>query len=143
MNTAKTAAQRFYIRFDGENVEYISPVAKCGEIWMCALPESNGSVQSGCRPVFIVSNDKNNQFSSTLNVIPLTTKMNKRNLPCHVEIWDYERYGLTAPSTMLVEQMMTISKTNLKRRLGNIDSMDILVRICKAMQVQFPVITII
>lgn len=143
MNTAKTAAQRFYIRFDGENVEYISPVAKCGEIWMCALPENNGSVQSGYRPVFIVSNDKNNQFSSTLNVIPLTTKMNKRNLPCHVEIWDYERYGLSAPSTMLVEQMMTISKTNLKRRLGNIDSMDILVRICKAMQVQFPVITIV
>lgn len=143
MRTAQEAAQRFYIRFDGENVEYINPVAKCGEIWMCSLPESGGSIQSGYRPVFIVSNDRNNQHSTTLNVIPLTTKMKRRSLPCHVEIWDYERYGLTAPSTILVEQMMTINKSCLKRRLGNIDNVDILVRICKAMQIQFPVITLV
>ena len=49
-----------------------------GEIWMCNLTNKDGSVQSGYRPVFILSNDKNNTYSTTLNVIPITSKMNKR-----------------------------------------------------------------
>lgn len=57
------------------------------EIWMADLGDKNGSIQCGRRPVLIVSNDKNNRYSTTVNVMPMTTKMNKRNLPCHVEIF--------------------------------------------------------
>ena len=121
------------------NLDSVCQEPKFLEIWMADLGERSGSLQSGRRPVLIVSNDKNNRYSSVLNVIPMTTKMNKRNLPCHVEIWDYKKYGLLAPSTLLIEQLSTISKENLIYNMGKIIDVDMLMRICRAMQSQFPI----
>ena len=118
-------------------IEYIYP--KCGEIWMCNLAHKDGSVQNGYRPVFILSNDKNNYHSPTLNVIPITSKMNKRKLPVHVELQDYKKYGLQLPSIMLVEQIMTISKSLLDCRVGQIADGKTLLSISRAMQIQFPI----
>ena len=132
----------FFARCSNDSIEFIdlkNHAVKCGEIWMASLPEKSGSVQSGHRPVFVISNDKNNLYSPTVNVIPLTTKMNKKNLPCHVEIWDYKKYGLLAPSTLLIEQLSTISKENLIYNMGKIIDVDMLMRICRAMQSQFPI----
>ena len=116
---------------------------KCGEIWMCQLTSKDGSVQSGYRPVFILSNNKNNTYAPTLNVIPLTTKMNKRQLPIHVELWDYSRYGLKKPSTMLIEQITTIPIMSLDKCIGNVDNVDILKDIWAAISVQFPILQMI
>lgn len=115
---------------------------KCGEIWMCNLSESEGSIQSGYRPVFIVSNDKNNTYSSTINIIPITTKMNKRKLPVHVELWNYQRYGLRAPSTLMVEQTTTVALSSLDKYIGKILDKNVLGDISRAMRVQFPVIAV-
>lgn len=112
---------------------------KCGEIWMCNLASKDGSVQGGYRPVFILSNDKNNSHSSTLNIIPLTSKMNKRNLPIHVELWDYWEYGLKMPSTMMIEQITTVSALNLDVCIGLINNKRVLEDILKAMSIQFPI----
>ena len=112
---------------------------KCGEIWMCNLVYKDGSVQNGYRPVFILSNNANNYHSPTLNIIPITSKMRKRKLPVHVELLEYERYGLQQPSIMLVEQVMTISKRSLDRRVGSIEDGRILSDINRAMQIQFPI----
>lgn len=133
----------FFIKYENNSVEFIgaeSRDVKCGEIWMANLPSQDGSIQGGHRPVFIISNDKNNQHSTVINAIPLTTKMNKRNLPCHVEIWDHKKYGLTAPSTLLVEQLTTVQKENLRYYMGEIKDVDMLMRICRAMQSQFPIL---
>ena len=138
-NKAKT----FYIKYNDNDVEFIGAenhTVKCGEIWMADLMEKSGSIQSGYRPVLIISNNKNNYYSTVVNAIPLTTKMNKRHLPCHVEIWNYKKYGLTAPSTLMVEQVTTIEKENLRYYMGEIKDVDMLMRICRAMQSQFPVI---
>lgn len=132
-----------FIKFDGEKINYIGSdnlIAKCGDIWMCKLPSKTGSVQNGFRPVLIISNNKNNHHSTVLNIIPLTTKMNKRSLPCHVEIWDYKKYGLTAPSTIMVEQVTTVQKNNLLYKMGEITDLDMLMRICRAMEIQFPML---
>lgn len=112
---------------------------KCGEVWMCELVSKNGSIQNGRRPVFILSNNKNNTYAPTLNVIPLTTKMNKKRLPIHVELWNYEQYGLNKPSTMLIEQITTIPMENLIKCIGNISDDDILKNIVAAMSIQFPI----
>ena len=135
----------FFIKCENNNIEFIgteSREIKCGEIWMAQIPEKKGSIQGGHRPVLIISNNKNNQHSNVVNAIPMTTKMNKRNLPCHVEIWDYEKYGLNAPSTIMVEQITTIQKENLRYYMGSISDLDMLVRIYRAMRVQFPMIGI-
>lgn len=110
------------------------------EIWMCNLTSKNGSVQGGYRPVFILSNDKNNTYSTTLNIIPITSKMNKKKLPVHVELWRYQRYGLKTPSTMLVEQIMTISIDYLDKCIGRVSDSETLNSISKAMLIQFPVL---
>ena len=70
----------------------------------------------------------------------MTTKMNKRNLPCHVEIWDYKRFGLAAPSTLMVEQITTIPKDNLLYYIGKIDDEYILHNLYNAMMAQFPIV---
>lgn len=115
---------------------------RCGEIWMCNLITKDGSIQSGYRPVFILSNDKNNTYSTTLNIIPITSKMNKRRLPVHVELWSYRQYGLTTPSTMLVEQIMTISIEHLDRCIGTVNDSETLGHIKNAMAIQFPVLAV-
>lgn len=150
MRTAKrclrtsNATSRFYVKYNSNgDLDYIAPVggevAKCCEIWMCDL-HNDGSVQSGLRPVFILSNNKNNQHSTVLNVIPLTTKINKRNLPCHVVLENYSTYGLIAKSTLMVEQTMTINKSNLRYKIGSISDDETILKICSAMKSQFPIL---
>lgn len=125
---------------DGRTIiglEHVHP--KCGEIWMCNIAYKDGSVQNGYRPVFVLSNDRNNYHSPTLNIIPITSKINKRKLPVHVELQDFQKFGLQMPSVMLVEQVMTISKSNLDCRIGRIMDANVLEKISKALQIQFPV----
>lgn len=116
---------------------------KYGEIWMCNLDVKDSSVQSGYRPVFILSNNKNNTHSSTLNIIPITSKIDKRKLPIHVKLRKCKEYGLRKQSTMLVEQIMTIPMDYLDRCIGRIANKDTLNNICRAMEIQFPVVKLL
>jgi mRNA interferase MazF len=131
----------YYIQQNGDgNFEVVKPKPKCADIWMADLSNSSESVQCGYRPVFIISNDKNNEFAPTVNVFPLTSKMKRRELPCHVRLDNFYDYGLTAPSTILVEQPLTISQNSLLKFVGRIEDRDTLLRIYFAMQSQFPIL---
>lgn len=133
-----------YGKMENGEFKFINPNEitrpKCGEIWKCDLGDNEGSVQSGYRPVFVISNNRNNKYSPTINVFPLTSKMNKKNLPVHVELWDYKKYGLAEPSTITVEQPMTIPLSRFSHRIGTIDDLEVLQQICMAMEIQFPLI---
>ncbi len=113
-----------------------------GEIWMCNLTAREGSIQCGYRPVFILSNDMNNTYSTTINIIPITSKMNKRKLPVHVELWNHQKYGLPVPSTMMVEQITTIDLVSLDKKIGTVRDSSTLSNIKKAISVQFPVLSV-
>jgi len=69
--------------------------------------------------------------------------MNKKKLPIHVELWNYQEYGLKAPSTILVEQITTIPLENLTKRIGKIDDSYTLGAIYQAMSIQFPILSVI
>jgi mRNA interferase MazF len=112
-----------------------------GEIWMCNLAAREGSIQCGYRPVFILSNDLNNTYSTTLNIIPITSKMNKRKLPVHVELWNHKKYGLPVPSTMMVEQITTVSACCLDKKVGMVQDTETLSDIRRAISVQFPILS--
>lgn len=88
---------------------------KRGQIYLAELGNRKGSIQAGTRPVVIVSNDLNNRFSPTVNVLPITSKV-KTNIPVHVEIGLQE--GLEQSSTILTEQVLTINKTQLLNFIG-------------------------
>ena len=113
-----------------------------GDIFYADLRPVVGSEQGGIRPVLIIQNDIGNRHSPTVICAAITSKMNKRKLPVHVELWSYQEYGLKTPSTMLVEQIMTISAEHLDRCIGKVSDSRILGDISRAMAIQFPVLTL-
>lgn len=98
------------------------------EIWFAELGDHYGSsVQSGSRPVLVISNDVANRFSSTLTVIPLTTVQKKLNLPTHVQIAESDckmisDHAYLRNSVALAEQVTTIGKNALQNKLGSLIS---------------------
>lgn len=86
-----------------------------GEIYF-VLPEGNevGSEQRSNRPGIIVSSDTNNKFSTTVQVVYLTTK-EKKPLATHVHI---ETAKL--PSTALCEQIFTVDKLRMDSYVGKL-----------------------
>ncbi len=88
-----------------------------GEIYLADLNPAIGSEQSGIRPVLIIQNDIGNYYSHTTIVASITSDIrHKPNLPTHVFI--KAREGLNHNSIVLLEQIRTIDKKRLIRKLG-------------------------
>ena len=92
---------------------------KRGEIYYADLGVRIGSEQNGTRPVLIIQNDTGNFHSPTVIVAVLTSKINKNQLPTHVLI--DARFGLTEPSLILFEQLLTIDRRRLRGYVGTVD----------------------
>ena len=91
-----------------------------GDAWFAELGEHPGtSVQEGCRPVLIISNDTANFHSNTVTVLPMTSRMKKAYLPTHVLV-DSEDCPNLEPSMVLAEQVTTIGKKALKNFVGRV-----------------------
>ena len=85
-----------------------------GDIFWISEGRELGCEQIANRPGIIVSNDKNNQYSQTVEVVMLTRRP-KNPLPTHVRI-NSAKY----PSTALCEQITTVAKERLTRFIGSI-----------------------
>ena len=111
-----------------------------GEIWFTDLGEHPGtSVQSGCRPVLIVSNDIGNERAETLNVLPMTRRLKKPGLPCHTELAPSEISDARQDmeySMVLAEQITTIGKAQLRNYIGKLDDTVLLTDIDTALSRQ-------
>ena len=95
-------------------------VVQRGDIYLADLGEGVGSEQRGERPVLIVQNNKGNIFSPTVTVLPITTKIHKsEGMPTHVIIDDLK--VLPEKSAIMAEQITTIDKSKLIRKLGILD----------------------
>ncbi len=91
------------------------------EIWYAKLPMGrNTSVQGGSRPVVIISNDICNQKSNTVTVAPITSRMKHLEMPTHVVIGNLR----DEDSMVLAEQIMTIDKSRLDRKIGDCAGME-------------------
>ena len=91
------------------------------EIWYAKLPlDRNTSVQGGSRPVVIISNDICNQRSSTVTVAPITSRMKHLEMPTHVLIGNLRDEN----SMVLAEQIQTIDKSRLDRKIGSCAGME-------------------
>ncbi len=122
-----------------------SAAPKRGEVWFADLGEHTWtSVQEGCRPVVIVSNDMGNRYADTVNVVPLTRHLKRPELPCHTEISDSDlgdaKQALDA-SMVLTEQITTISKRQLRNYVGRIDDPAAMGRINRAIGEQLDLAT--
>ena len=102
-------------------------IPKQYEIWFAELGDHYGtSVQSGNRPVLILTNDVANRYSQTFTVIPLTSKMKKLDLPTHIVLTEAHCEMLKPErledSVLLIEQITTIDQSALFNRLCRVIS---------------------
>ena len=89
------------------------------ELWLVDLPKAddNTHVQYGVRPAIVISNDAANENSPVVSVIPLTSNRKKGQLPTHVFI---SNPGLTCSSIALCEQIQSLDKGRMLKKLGQI-----------------------
>ncbi|WP_440118505.1 type II toxin-antitoxin system PemK/MazF family toxin [Paenibacillus sp. QZ-Y1] len=86
------------------------------EIWLANLGHRERSIQSGVRPVLIVSNDIGNKYSPVVLAIPITSKV-KKSMPTHV-LLEADKCDIADNSILLCEQIMTLNKNeNLVNKL--------------------------
>ena len=88
---------------------------------MIDLDPVRGHEQGRTRPAVILSVDTfNSSKAGLVTVLPVTSKK-KYDLPTHVRI-DPPEGGLTAPSVILCDQLRTVSKDRLIRRMGTVET---------------------
>ncbi|PLS19665.1 PemK family transcriptional regulator [Bacillus sp. M6-12] len=95
-------------------------VVKRGEIYFANLGEGIGSEQNGIRPVLIIQNDVGNKYSPTTIGALITSMSKKLDLPVHLEICK-EESCLPQNSVILLEQIRTIDKKRLIRKISKLD----------------------
>ena len=79
-----------------------------GDIYYCNLGVTNGSVQSGVRPVLVVQTNRLNANSPTVVVAAITAVKKKTDMNTHVEL--NTDCGLKEPSMVMLEQLRTVDK---------------------------------
>ncbi len=91
-----------------------------GDIYFTDLSPVIGSEQGGFRPVLVIQNDIGNKYSPTVIVSAITSQIQKARLPTHVEL-PAHLSGLERDSVVLTEQVRTIDKKRLRRRVSRLD----------------------
>ena len=110
-----------------------------GEIYWVNLDPVIGSEIGKKRPVIIISNNKNNEFANTVNIIPLTSENLKKTYPHEVLITKGDG-NLEKNSKAKCDQIRTIDKKRLLGLIGEINK-DTLKRIEIAIKIQFDLMT--
>ncbi len=93
-----------------------------GEIYLVDLSDRVGSEQGGVRPAVIVQNETGNLYSPTTIVCPMTPKRKKMSAT-HVELTPGDA-GIVQDSTVLCEQVRVIDKARIRRKLGEVRSLE-------------------
>ncbi len=92
---------------------------KRGDVYIAGLDPVVGSEQGGTRPVVIIQNDTGNLHAPTVIAVPVTSSTGKPALPTHAALAAGEG-GLWRHSIALCEQVRTLEKARLGRRLGTV-----------------------
>lgn len=104
-----------------------------GDIFYADLNPVIGSEISETRPVLIISNNINNQYSSTVTIIPISTAKSKGIYPFEVFLKSDE-IKLDNDSIAKVNQIRTIDKQRLKNKITDVNE-SLLMEIEKAINI--------
>ena len=90
-----------------------------GEIWLVNFNPARGSEQKGMRPALVIQNDIGNEVSPITIVAAISTSL--KIYPINVKIKSLES-GLDRNSTVKLNQILTIDKSRLIKKLGKLDT---------------------
>jgi mRNA interferase MazF len=85
-----------------------------GEVWWVSFAGSSGGEVRKTRPAVIVSNDTANQYANRVQVVPLSSKVDKV-YPCEAQVTIDGRR-----SKAMADQIMTVSKHRLTERMATL-----------------------
>ena len=91
-----------------------------GDVYMVEIENARGSEQQGLRPAVVIQNDIGNKFSTT-TIVAFVTSRRKINMPTHVKV---RCSRLPKKSTVMLEQIRTISVNRLKNYVGTLNFHD-------------------
>ena len=94
-------------------------VIKRGDLVYLNFDPIIGSEQGGPRPAVVIQNDIGNKYSPTVIAAAITSRKNKSRLPTHV--WIGNLPGSWADSIVLTEQVRTIDKGRLEKRITKLN----------------------
>ena len=93
---------------------------KRGNVFLASLGPTIGNEINKTRPVIVISNDINNEFSNNVTVIPLTSNT--------IKIYPFEIFlksgiaNLPKDSKARTDQIRTIDKSRIIKEIGSIPS---------------------
>lgn len=103
----------------------MSKLPKRGEIWLLDWSPSRGSEQAGFRPALIIQTDAANSNPGYPNTIVLAVSTKGKTVPFHIPLKPNRQNGLTETSFVKCEQVLTVAKERLARKLGVIAEGDL------------------
>src|ERR1700679_4173168 len=89
-------------------------------IWLANLDPVIGSEQGKTRPVIVISDNQINQLLSVVNVLPITSRKQKRKIYPNETLIEQTTYGLPKESIVLCYQIRTLDKARLLSKYGDI-----------------------
>jgi mRNA interferase MazF len=96
----------------------MSPM-KRGEVWWVSFSPSIGGEIQKKRPALIISNDASNKYLNRVQVVPLTSNVD-RVYPSEAEVTLNGR-----PSKAMADQLTTVSKIRLTMLAGKMANSDV------------------
>jgi mRNA interferase MazF len=94
---------------------------KRGEIYLVAFDPTIGHEIQKTRPALVIQNDIGNRYSPLTIVAAITSKVSGAAYPVEVAIAPSRSNGLTLPSSIHLDQIRTVDRQRLIRRLGVAD----------------------
>ena len=94
---------------------------KRGEIYLAALDPTLGREISKTRPVVIVSNDKNNAFSGTVTILPISSQNLDKLYPFETHL-PKGTGNLPKNSKLKADQIRTIDRARIVKHIGALSS---------------------